>query len=70
MFEGGTPRISIIIASYSFSFSPGNKGKPIYKEWYKKLIIKPLKSSAIIQPKLHISIFIVYGIPRIISGAR
>jgi len=41
--NGGTFNTSIIIASYSFSFSPGNRGKPVY-------------SSTIMQPKLHISI--------------
>ena len=53
---GGTPLISIIYANYSISFSPGNSGNPVY-------------SSAKIHPELHISMAVVYGIPKTISGA-
>lgn len=47
---------SIISPNYSYSLSPGKIGYPV-------------KSSTKMQPKLHISIAPVYGIPRIISGA-
>lgn len=52
----GTPLISIINPNCSYSFSPGNMGYPV-------------NSSANMQPKLHISIDSVYGMPNIISGA-
>jgi len=41
---------------YSYSFSPGNKGYPI-------------NNSETIHPKLHISIGVEYGSPKITSGA-
>jgi len=52
----GIPHTSIIIANYSISSSPGNNGNPI-------------QNSAIMHPKDHISMLVVYGIPRMISGA-
>lgn len=52
----GMPQTSMIIANYSISSSPGNSGNPI-------------QNSAIMHPKDHISIEVVYGMPRIISGA-
>ena len=54
---GGKPSISIIQASCSTSFSPGNSGYPVY-------------NSARMQPKLHMSIGIEYGSPNITSGDR
>ena len=53
----GTFFICIMYASWSYSFSPGNKGYPQY-------------SSASMQPNDHISIAEVYGMPSMISGAR
>ena len=52
----GTSFIYIMYDNWSCSFSPGKSGYPDY-------------NSARIQPKLHMSIAEVYGIPRIISGA-
>jgi len=52
----GIPQTSIIIANCSISSSPGKRGNPI-------------QNSAIIHPNDHISIDVVYGIPRMISGA-
>ena len=53
----GTPRTSIIQDINSFSFSAGKIGSPVY-------------NSTKMQPKLQISIEVVYDIPNIISGAR
>ena len=55
--SGGTPTTSYIIDNYSYSLSPGKIGNPVY-------------NSIRMQPKLHMSMAVVYGIPRIISGAR
>ena len=55
-YFGGTFKISIIQAIYSYSFSPGKRGYPLW-------------SSAKIHPKLHISIASSYAIPKITSGA-
>ena len=55
-FSGG-PNTSMIQASCSCSFSPGKIGYPV-------------KSSARMQPTLHMSIGIPYDMPRITSGER
>lgn len=55
-FSGG-PKISIMQANCSCSFSPGKIGMPVY-------------NSARIQPKLHMSMGIPYDIPRMTSGDR
>ena len=54
---GGNPTTYVINCIYSYSLSPGYSGYPV-------------NSSTMIQPKDHMSILVVYGIPRMISGAR
>ena len=54
---GGNPLTSIMRAICSGSLSPGKMGKPV-------------NSSARMQPKLQMSIAVVYGMASMISGAR
>ena len=53
---GGSPITSMIAPIWSFSFSPAKSGMPA-------------KHSNIMQPKLHMSMAVVQGMPSMISGA-
>lgn len=77
-YLSGTPWISIIQASCSCSFSPGKRGYPNERIHlvhfilfaFSPLCSLPVCSSAKMHPTLHISIAILYSIPRITSGER